>query len=191
MPRRSAPVIAPGLGSTTQPTLATPDGELLLRPFRPGDADPVFRVYQDPAVRRWHDRTMSSVDEAREWCAATATKWAADDRAEWAVTATSDDELLGRVTVRSWNLHEGLATVGYWVAPEARGRRIATRALETAVAWAFEVGFHRLELDHATGNTASCRVAEKTGFQLEGTLRSAALHEEGWLDMHLHARIAD
>jgi RimJ/RimL family protein N-acetyltransferase len=40
--------------------------------------------------------------------------------------------------------------------------------------WAFEeVGFHRLDLEHAVGNTASCRVAEKTGFAAEGVRRSA------------------
>lgn len=41
-----------------------------------------------------------------------------------------------------------------------------------------------------TANAASCRVALKAGFAAEGTRRSAALHADGWHDMHLHARIA-
>ena len=49
----------------------------------------------------------------------------------------------------------------------------------------------RLENVHAVENMASCRVADKAGFALEGTLRSAMLHADGWHDMHLHAAIAD
>jgi len=38
--------------------------------------------------------------------------------------------------------------------------------------WAFEeADFHRLDLEHAMGNRASCRVAEKTGFAGEGVRR--------------------
>jgi RimJ/RimL family protein N-acetyltransferase len=33
-------------------------------------------------------------------------------------------------------------------------------------------------------------VAAKAGFDLEGTLRSAMRHPDGWHDMHLHARLA-
>jgi RimJ/RimL family protein N-acetyltransferase len=40
-------------------------------------------------------------------------------------------------------------------------------------------------------NTASCRVAGKAGFRLEGTLRSALLHTDGWHDMHLHGRTGE
>ena len=56
--------------------------------------------------------------------------------------------------------------------------------------WAFEVaGFHRLDLEHATGNTASCRVAGKAGFALEGVRRSARLLADGRHDVHAHARL--
>lgn len=52
-------------------------------------------------------------------------------------------------------------------------------------------GFHRLHLDHSTRNHASCRVATKSGYLLEGTMRSAGLHDDGRHDMHLHARVRD
>jgi RimJ/RimL family protein N-acetyltransferase len=42
-------------------------------------------------------------------------------------------------------------------------------AVDAMASWAFDVaGFHRLDLEHAVANTASCRVAEKTGFAVEG-----------------------
>jgi ribosomal-protein-alanine N-acetyltransferase len=52
------------------------------------------------------------------------------------------------------------------------------------------VGLHRVQLDHSTGNNASCRVAAKAGFRFEGTRRGQALPEDGWHDMHMHARVA-
>jgi len=52
-----------------------------------------------------------------------------------------------------------------------------------------DLGLHRLELRHSTANPASCRVAARAGFRLEGTLRSAMRHPDGWHDMHLHARL--
>jgi RimJ/RimL family protein N-acetyltransferase len=44
-------------------------------------------------------------------------------------------------------------------------------------------------VQHSTVNAASCRVAERAGFALEGTKRSEAWHTDGWHDMHLHAKI--
>jgi RimJ/RimL family protein N-acetyltransferase len=76
------------------------------------------------------------------------------------------------------------------VLPAARGTGVAARAVGALVGWALgDVGLHRLELVHAVANTASCRVAGKAGYALEGTLRSAMLHADGWHDMHLHARV--
>ena len=98
---------------------------------------------------------------------------------------------MGRVALGSMNLHEAVAGVGYWTAPAARGRGVASRAVRAATRWAIEVaGFHRLELEHSTQNPASCRVALNADFRPEGIRVSAALHEDGWHDMHLHALIA-
>ena len=40
-----------------------------------------------------------------------------------------------------------------------------------------------------TAGALGSRVAEKTGFALEGTRRSSLLHDDGWHDMHLHGRV--
>ncbi|NEC69035.1 GNAT family N-acetyltransferase [Streptomyces sp. SID9727] len=73
----------------------------------------------------------------------------------------------------------------YWVLPAARGRGVASGALAALSSWALGVGFWRLELDHSTGNDASCAVAAKCGYALEGVKRSAAVHDDGRHDMHL------
>lgn len=89
------------------------------------------------------------------------------------------------------NLHEGVAEVGYWVLPRSRGQRVASRALSALTDWAFNTGFHRLELLRSVQNPASCSVAKNVSYELEGTKRQDALHTDGWHDMHLHARVSD
>jgi RimJ/RimL family protein N-acetyltransferase len=65
--------------------------------------------------------------------------------------------------------------VGYWIAPWARGRGIATAALRLTSRWAIdELGAQRIGLLVYVGNDASARVAEKAGYRREGVLRRYA-----------------
>lgn len=96
----------------------------------------------------------------------------------------------GRLTLGNGSLAGGSADVRYWVVAHARGRGVASGALCVLTGWALsDLGLHRVELEHSRKNAASCRVAEKAGYLLEGTLRCRVLHEDGWHDMHLHAHL--
>jgi RimJ/RimL family protein N-acetyltransferase len=171
-----------------QPVLAAP-GDLLLRPWTASDAPVFLAAYQDPAIRQWHTRQPASADEVLEWFDRYRREWAQQQGAHWAVTRDGGP-VLGRIALNAMNLDDGLAACAYWVLPAARGARVAARALTALGEWALaEPRFHRLQLDHSTRNPASCRVAVRCGFRLEGTKRSDAVHADGRHDMHLHARI--
>ncbi|MEU8818667.1 GNAT family N-acetyltransferase [Actinoplanes sp. NPDC048796] len=184
----TTPAIAAGsLGAKPQPTL-TADGDLILRPWRPADAPAFLGAYQDPAIKRWHTNRPDSLPDVLAWFTRYEQDWRQETGGHWAVTGP-DDRVLGRLAMRGWNFADGNAGCAYWVRPEARGAGVAPRALTALTLWAFGVGFHRLELGHSTLNMPSCRVAEKSGYVLEGTQRSSAIHEDGRHDMHVHARI--
>jgi RimJ/RimL family protein N-acetyltransferase len=189
MPRLISPVVPAGrMRQMPQPVLTTAEG-LTLRPWRPSDAGAVVTAYRDPDISYWHRRGVGSEDEARELIAGWNRSWLAETAGCWAVAGGDPDEVLGRVTVRDVNLAGGHGEIGYWVLPTARGGGIAARAVREASRWALDdLGLHRLQLGHSVANPASCRVADKAGFSLEGTLRSALLHRDGWHDLHLHAR---
>ncbi|MDT0380620.1 GNAT family N-acetyltransferase [Streptomyces sp. DSM 42041] len=191
MPTLVPPVLPPGtLAKTAQPALPA-DGGLTLRPWQTTDAPAVVAAFRDPAIQQWHRRRADSEDEARDWIARWRATWQAETDAHWAVVDTATDALVGRAALRCLALSEGQADAGYWTLPAARGRGVAASAVAAMAAWAFEdVGFHRLELQHSVANPASCRVAAKTGFALEGTRRAALRHPDAWHDMHLHARLA-
>jgi RimJ/RimL family protein N-acetyltransferase len=182
--------VAPGaLAVLPQPTLPLGDG-IELRPWVDEDASVVHAAYADPDIQRWHVRRTDSLDEARELIVAWRRAWSQEQRLEWAV-ADADGAVLGRLALKDLVLFDGVAEIAYWTVPAARGRGLAPRAADAAARWAFQVGFRRLQLEHSTRNPASCRVAEKAGFGMEGTRRGAALHADGHHDMHLHSRLAD
>jgi RimJ/RimL family protein N-acetyltransferase len=186
VPSLFSPVLAAGtLSARDQPVLTTE--ELIARPWEPADRGAVLRAYADPAIQRWHTRSMTDT-EASDWINSSTERWERESGADWAVT--DGQAILGRVGLRRIDLQEGLCEVVYWVLPEARGRRVAPRALCVLSDWAFGVGLHRLELTHSVENRASCRVAQIASYGLEGTKRQEARHCDGWHDMHLHARLS-
>ncbi len=66
-----------------------------------------------------------------------------------------------------------VAGVGFWVIPDARGHRIASRAVTLLSRWALhQTSIRRLEAFVDPENLASIRALESSGFQKEGLLRS-------------------
>ena len=186
------PVLPTGvLADFPQPVLPAGQG-LLLRPWEPADAPLFLAAYQDTEIRRWHTRRPSTEADVHDWFAAYRRDWEAERGGHWAIAREQDGQVLGRIALRGFDFDDGIAGAAYWVIPAARGAGVATSALTALTLWAMEeVGFYRLHLDHSTRNQASCRVAEKSGYLFEGTKRSAALHDDGRHDMHLHARIRE
>ncbi|MGC4895307.1 GNAT family N-acetyltransferase [Micromonospora sp. DT31] len=188
-PPSTPPAVPAGtLAAGPQPTL-TAEGDLVLRPWEPADAPAVLAAYQDPEIRRWHTRRPESREQVLDWFAHFHRTWQQETGASWAVTR-GGGEVVGRMVMGGVDLHDGVASCAYWVVPAARGAGVAPRALRALSAWALGDGrLHRLWLDHSIHNGASCRVAVKAGFRLEGTSRSAAIHADGRHDMHVHARV--
>jgi ribosomal-protein-alanine N-acetyltransferase len=189
MPDLIPPAVAAGsLSHASQPVL-TPAPDLRMRPWTAADAPALLDAFRDPDIQHWHARTVESITEAEELIERYAQGWRTETSATWALVTTSD-EVLGRVALRTIDLRWGEAEVAYWTTARARGRGAAPSGVRALSTWAFGIGLHRLFLSHSTRNNASCRVAQKTGFALEGTRRSAGPHADGWHDMHLHALIA-
>lgn len=166
---------------------------LLLRPWNTGDEAAALRGLTDPDFRRWNSPQVGVVDEAgaRAYILNRAKGWQRGDMATFAVV--EDGVVLGNVGVAALNWHMRSGRMAYWTLPEARGRRVATRALEACTRWAFgDLGLYRLDLGHAIGNAASCAVARHCAYDCEGTLRGAMIDPAGgFRPMHLHARLAD
>ncbi len=159
---------------------------VVLRPLTDDDVPAIARACDDPDTARFIPGMPAPYTEAdaRSFLAAARAQWDEGSAYIWAI---SDDggELNGTVA-----LHVGERTaVGYWVAPWARNRGLATRAVEILVRWAHdEGGYDRLELTTDPGNTASQRVAEKAGFVREGLVRGYVATPSGPRDSVVFSR---
>ena len=139
---------------------------VVLRRLIDTDAPAIARACDDADTARFIPGMPAPYTEAdaHSFLALADANWANGSAYVWEITDGGPD-LLGTIA-----LHLGERTaVGYWVAPWARNRGLATRAVETLCAWVLaEGGFDRLELTTDPQNAASQRVAEKAGFAREG-----------------------
>lgn len=156
-------------------------GGLVLRLPTVDDLEAIAAACQDPAITRFTRVPWPyTVDDAR-WF----VEMAADDAAageSLSLVVHDDTGLVGSCGLPRVDRRDRAAEVGYWVAPQARRRGVATRASRAVCRWAFDVaGFERLMLQASTINPGSNGVARSLGFTLEGTLRQAAV--EGGTDV--------
>jgi RimJ/RimL family protein N-acetyltransferase len=89
----------------------------------------------------------------------------------FAILEAASGDLAGQCGVDEWS-NADVVQIGYWLAPHARGRGFATRAVELMTSWLFELGAARVFLTVVSENADSAAVARRAGFAFEGTLRS-------------------
>jgi RimJ/RimL family protein N-acetyltransferase len=155
-------------------TLQPPDlgtDDFFLRPWQPEDLDALVTALRDSDIPRWtRIPEPYSHDEGRDFLKRSTAAWADGTGASFAIVGPTGAALLGSIGVRFHT--ETAASVGYWVAREARGRDIASQALRLVAGWVLHaLPVERLELVTDPENLASQRVAEKAGFTREGLLR--------------------
>ncbi|MFE9561349.1 GNAT family N-acetyltransferase [Streptomyces sp. NPDC006487] len=182
----------PHITLTAAPTATAP--ALALRPWRAADVNALVEIHRDPVLRRWATSRLESEEDGLRWVRDQERGWAAGERCGFAVLEAAPGapggRLVGSVAVKELSPGQAAAEVGYWTSASARGQGVAPRALEAVTAWALDTfrtqGLERLELLHQVDNPASCRVAEKAGYALDGILPAAPPAYP--LDGHLHVR---
>jgi RimJ/RimL family protein N-acetyltransferase len=104
---------------------------------------------------------------------------------------TGDGSLAGGLTLRNFDPMRGVIEVGYWLFARARGRGLATRAVQAVVREAFASGLWRVEAHVRIGNDASERVLERAGFTREGVKRRYLRHGGERVDATIFSLLAD
>jgi ribosomal-protein-alanine N-acetyltransferase len=160
-----------------QPPLRVPElaaGPITLRPFTMSDLPLVREAATDPYIP-----TITSVPTRYDEAGGRAFILRQIDRSDDGhgypfVIAESTDPARGVGAIGLWlrEIDSGRASIGYWVAPSARGRHLAGWALRAVVAFAFEtLNIPRLHLFIEPWNVASQRTADAAGFTQEALLR--------------------
>jgi RimJ/RimL family protein N-acetyltransferase len=167
-------------------------GAWQLRPPSPDEAADALAMLHDPLNLQFNEApTVVDLDTARAWCVSGAD-WSDGTHATFSVLDATTGRLAGNVSVHRIDQASHEAFVGYRTAPWARGQGLATTALGAVTRWAFgALAIERIELLHTPGNDASCRVAVKVGYVVEGTRRGSYRETDGTrTDEHVHSRLS-
>ncbi len=174
------------------PPLATE--RIVLRPPKESDVQAVYAACQDPEIQRWILPVPSpyTEDDARAFVEWSDQRWRTGEGASFVIT-DRDDRLLGAVGLGLELLVSArIASIGYWIAREARRLGVATEAVRLLARWALEdLGVERLELYTEPENMASQKVAQRAGFTREGVLRGHLRHTDGRRDSVVFSLLAE
>ena len=134
-----------------------------LRDLQPNDAEWIYRACQDIDIQRW---TMIPRPYTREHAESFVVDHGGE-LAAYAIVTALTKEPVGVAGLH--HVRDGVASVGYWVAPWGRGHRAATsalRVLRTLIHRNTEA--HTVRALIAETNVASRRTAERAGFTMAG-----------------------
>ena len=150
------------------------DDGFVLRPPTAEDVDRITEICQDPDIQRFTRIPVPYRRQDAESFVPIATEALQQGRGAHLLVEV-DGAVVGCVGA-SIHPTDQLAAVGYWTAREARRQGVTIGAMRRLCRWLLEdVGMARLELETAASNPGSNAVADRLGFRLEGTRRSAML----------------
>ncbi len=159
-----------------EPPLEVPElrgDSVVLRPFTQADLDLVRRAASDPYIPSITSVPADYSDAGGRAFIERQLEQALLGHGYPFVIAEATDPAVGVGSVGLWlrEIESGRASIGYWLAPEARGQKLAAAALRLVRTYAFDVlAIPRLHLFVEPWNSASARTAEAAGFRREGLL---------------------
>jgi RimJ/RimL family protein N-acetyltransferase len=148
-------------------------GPILLRGFALSDLPLIRQAAEDPYIPSITSVPPAHSDDSGRAFIERQHRLAFDGHGYPFVISDASNPHQGLGALGLWlrEIENGRASIGYWVAPSARGRHAAGLALRAVVAYAFEVlAIPRLQLFIEPWNAASQRTAEYAGFAQEALL---------------------
>jgi RimJ/RimL family protein N-acetyltransferase len=108
-----------------------------------------------------------------------------EDAACFSVVRLADDELAGEALLWGIDTHNRTAHLGISLRPALRAQGLGLDTVAVLCNYGFAIrGLHRLQIETLADNAAMIRIATRSGFRPEGTLRGAA-----WVDGAFHDEV--
>ena len=199
------------------PTLKS--GTITMRPMRPSDAEDIFRAAQDPTIPKFTTLPENypldlAIEFAGKRAAASFTNktelvFVIEDsrlshydhnnlvdkveveeaRATEKVSYPYSNNFAGVMSLHSIDIANHRAEIGYWLAKEARGNGICTKAAEMITEYGLmTLGFKRIDGIVDVRNEPSKAALLKAGYEFEGIMKNYVTRRDGGqLDMALFA----
>jgi ribosomal-protein-alanine N-acetyltransferase len=153
---------------------------LLLRKFRKGDAEMMYRNYtSDPEVTRYLTwPPHASVEVTGQFLDYVLGQYAAENGYSWAIVY--EGEVVGSISVVNMSLDDECCEVGYCLSRSLWDRGIMTEALKAVLGFLLDTArFNCVSAYHDEANPASGRVMQKAGMSRDGVLRARKKYADG------------
>ncbi|UGS37093.1 GNAT family N-acetyltransferase [Capillimicrobium parvum] len=158
--------------------------DAVLRPFAESDADELHAAIEANrdhlsewlpwAPRQGRAQTLEFLRTAQRQAAA-------NDGLQLAIVERG--RIVGSAGFHTIDWPRRFTSIGYWLARDAQGRGLATRAVRACVVHAFgEWRLERIEIRAAPENARSRAIPERLGFRELGVLRGVERVGDRWVD---------
>jgi RimJ/RimL family protein N-acetyltransferase len=161
------------------------DGSVMLRPAAERDIPEILIAYQDDPhlhERLGLERPPSGAELGRH------AEQAAIERATGAhltltILEPGSDVCRGQINASNVEWRHTRADIGMWLAPQVRGRGLASRALRLTSSWLLgNTGLERLQIVTEPDNEPMLATARAAGYVYEGVLRGYTRERGARLD---------
>ena len=142
---------------------------LLLRPFRPDDAEAMFAGWtsDDEVTRYLTWPTHRDVETTKALLARWTEEYEKPERLNFAIVLKEEDRLIGGIDVVGYV--EGVPVIGYNLSRAYWNRGYMTEACRRVLDYLFSQGFSEVKIDAMVENAGSNRVIQKCGGELVKT----------------------
>jgi ribosomal-protein-serine acetyltransferase len=152
------------------------DSSLALELLAPRHAQELYEAVDENRehLRPWMPwvESTKSVHDIEAFISTTLSQIANNSGFQTAIR--SDKKIVGVIGMHGVDWRNKSTSLGYWLARDAQGRGIMTRAGAAYIAHSFsDLDLHRVEIRCATENSKSRAIPERLGFVSEGIIREA------------------
>jgi [ribosomal protein S5]-alanine N-acetyltransferase len=146
---------------------------VVLRALESSDVDALYTIFGDAEVTRyWSWSAFRSRADAERLFEDIRTGFVTRSLFQWGIVEEGARAVVGTCTLYGFDREGWRCEIGFALARRAWGRGTASRAVATALEFAFEaLGVQRVEADADPRNLRSLSLLERQGFQREGLLR--------------------
>jgi ribosomal-protein-alanine N-acetyltransferase len=163
-----------------------------LSPLTSADAEDLFTAFSDPEVVRFMDIDphvdIAQTQAVIDWAEGLR---AAGEGVRWAVRRREGGGFVGTCGFNTLVLERGCrGEIGYDVRRAAWGERVMNEVLPALLGFGFgALGLRRIEALVTPGNTWSCALLERHGFEREGVLREYGFWKDTFWDQIVYAKL--
>jgi len=168
--------------------------EFNIRPYQLEDVAEIYAASDESRnhVGKWMGWMVPdySQKDAQAWVEHAVSAWESGSEYEHVIVDAHNQGIVGSCGLNCLNRKDLVCNLGYWVRASRLGEGAAKQAAILLGDFGFRtLGYNRLEIVVAVGNSHSQRVAESVGAQYEGIQRMRLKVGEVAHDAHMYALI--